>query len=329
MESLLTKIRPVTEADRQTLKMASYTKLDTYKKCAMQYYYKYVEKKFSFESSLATELGSICHYVLEQKGKMLNSDGGKVDYERLSDYLINGVTELDEKTTQPLSGVNTLKKKYMEDWYSPDNASGKTYEDKMKIFDEVLHHEMETDDWMPILFEHPFEFVYDNRIIIHGYIDRIDKKVVDGETYYRTTDYKTSKKLYSSSDVATSLQFGIYALAILLEFGVLPIESLYRFILINDQQHALTKGWEKRLVKALDKLLNGIDQCGSSHIWKPSPTPLCAWCSYSKTNTGAQKYNNLCEYHSLWTPTNKTFEVNKSYEEKPIEEQTAKRKIVF
>ena len=323
MQELLNRIRPVTEDDKN-LPVFSYSKMEVFKNCPLQYRYKYIEKQYTQDTSIALELGSLCHYVLESKGKMIVS-GETVDYEKLNNILMNGVTETDEKTKEELLGVNQLKRKYFEVWYEPDNASGASYDEKIKLFDKVLHNEMEETDWKPTYFEKPFEFVWDNKVILKGFIDRIDTK--DGQ--YRTVDYKTSKKVYEQSKLATSLQFGVYALAILNEFGVLPIESEYRFILIDDKQYALTKGWENRLIKAMDKVFGDIEASEKKSVFVPKPSPLCHWCNFCQTNPEATIYRNECEYFSKWTPTQKTFEVNKKWNALENINTAPKRKLVF
>lgn len=323
MQELLNRIRPVTETDKE-LQVFSYSKLEVFKNCPLQYRYKYIEKKYSQDTSIALELGSLCHYVLEQKGRMIAA-GRNVNYDRLNDILLDGVSEVDEKTKEKLLGVNQLKRKYFDVWHETDNASGASYEDKIKIFNQVLHNDMEDTNWKPVYFEMPFEFVWDNKVIIKGFIDRIDVK----ESQYRTIDYKTSKKVYEQSKLATSLQFGIYALAILNEFGVLPTESIYRFILIDDEQYALTKGWEKRLIKALNKVFGDIETSEKKKIFVPKPSPLCHWCNFCQTNPEATIYRNECEYFSKWTPIQKTFEVNKKWNALENMNPTTKRKLVF
>ena len=330
MEELLKRIRPVTEEDRKNLPVFSYSKLEVFKNCPLQYRYKYIEKKYSQDTSIALELGSLCHYVLESKGHMI-VNGEVIDYELLNDLLTNGVKETDEKTKEELIGVAQLKRKYFEIWYEADNASGASYDEKMKLFDKVLHEEMEESEWKPTYFEMPFEFVWDNKVIIKGFIDRIDTKdTEEGETQYRTVDYKTSKKVYEQSKLATSLQFGVYALAILNKFGVLPVESEYRFILIDDKQFALTKGWENRLIKALDKVFGDIEASEKKEVFVPKPSPLCHWCNFCQTNPEATIYRNECEYFSKWTPNQKTFEVNKKWNAlENMTKATPKRKLVF
>ena len=302
-------VRPVREEDRGTLPVFSYSKMEVYKNCPYQYDLKYNQKKFTSDTSIALEIGGLLHYVLEQKGKALVL-GQPVDYVKLSTITQNGTKETDEKTKEQLLGVTDLKKKYWEIWNAPD-SEGRTYDQKLELFDKVLHYEMEEEDgWKPYKFEHPFEFVWNNRVILKGFIDRLDLK--DGNI--RTVDYKTSKKVYDSSKLSTSLQFGVYALAILNEFGVLPEESIYRFILLDETQKALTKGWEKRLIKALDGIFDKIDADNKSGVWIPKSSPLCHWCNFCSHNPDAKDYKYDCEYYSLWTPDNKTFAVNRQFE---------------
>lgn len=321
MKELKERIRSVTDKDKG-LPTFSYSKIEAFKNCPLQYRFKYLDKKYSKDTSISLELGSLCHYVLELKGKMVAS-GQAVDYGKLHSVLQNGVTETNEKTKEKLLGVAQLKKKYFDVWHEADNASCASYEEKMLLFNNVLHSEMENTAWQPAYFEKPFEFVWDNKVILKGFIDRIDVK--DGQ--YRTVDYKTSKKVYDQSKLATSLQFGIYALAILNEFGSLPVESQYRFILIDDEQYALTKGWEKRLIKALDKVFGDIEASENKNTFIPKSSPLCYYCNFCSNNPSASVYRNDCEYFSLWTPTKKTFEVNKKWN--ALENTVEKRRLVF
>lgn len=320
MHEIAEKIRPVTEADK-SLPTFSYSKLEVYKNCPMQYKLKYIDKKYTEETSLALELGSLCHFILETKGKT-KIQGTPIDYINLNDILYKG--------NKDLLGIEILKKKYFETWYEKDNASGMNYEDKMIIFQQVLKNEMEDADWIPTYFEYPFEFVWDNRAIIKGFIDRIDTQIsFVGEKIFRTIDYKTSKKTYEDAKLATSLQFGIYALAILNEFHVLPAQSEYHFILLDQIQMALTKGYEKRLIKALDKLFDNIKKNESDKLFVPKASPLCFWCNFCKNNPNAMEHQMACEYFSLWTPNNKSFETNKKWNALEQNKTTNTRKLIF
>lgn len=304
------KVRSVANADRGVLPRLSYSGLEVYKTCPFQYNLKYGEKKYSKDTTLALELGSLLHKIEEERVKDIIV-GVPIDYDNLEFILKYGTVETDSKTREHILGLDELKRKYFEEWYTPDNASGMTYEEKMEVFKKSMYHEMEdTSIWRPVYTELPFEFVYKDRVIFNGFIDRVDQNIYGS---FRTVDYKTSKAIYKSDKIATSLQFGIYALAIYQMFGRIPISFLYRFILIDESQKAMTKGWEKRLEKTLDNTLDKIDQNKKSGIWIPKPSPLCAWCNFSMTNPKAHEFKGDCEYYSLWTPESKDWHVNKRY----------------
>lgn len=321
IELLKQCVRLVDPEKDKDLPRFSHSKLEVYENCKTRYDLQYNQGKRTNDTSLALEIGTLCHKVLEEKGKMI-VEQDSVDYDKLYDLLYNGCVETDEKTRETIRGVNDLKKTYFEEWYSADNASGMNYDEKLIKFNEVLHNEMQEDDWVPVYFELPFEFVWKDKYIISGFIDRIDKK---GEEY-RVCDYKTSKRIFDTKKLPTAQQMAIYGCAILAMFDKLPSEYLYRFILINESQKALTIGWIKRFIKKLDKVFDSIEESATTHVYAPSPSPLCFYCNYCCNNPNAKDFKNDCEYYSLWTPENKVFSVNKEFDPNKIEE---KRKLVF
>ena len=358
---LLPRIRAVNEKDHHlSATKFSHSRLESFENCPMAYYNKYVLKKTDpDESAIALEVGTLLHAVLEHKGYMLTGTYG-VDYERLESMLVNGIDEWTEKTSSHIPGLKELKKKYWETWMVPD-PEGRTYDDKMANFREVVKTEMEDDAWKPLFFEYPFEFIWKDEpngeeIILHGFIDRVDYILPEGEHLWigndegklalnpkvrlRVVDYKTSRKVFDDKKIKTSQQFGIYALAILNEFGIVPEQYLYRFICINESQYALSKGWEKRLIKKLDKVFGALKESETTGIYKPSPTPLCHWCNYSDTNPNAKKFKDECPFHSMWTREAPDFRVAQEFTEdyfkKPKKrvslfdaEKPTKRALVF
>lgn len=301
LQQCIRKVDPIKDKD---LPYFSHSKLELYENCNNRYNIQYNLNKRSNDTTLSLEIGTLTHKILEEKGKAL-AEGKTVDYKTLNEILQNGCAK------EKIRGIKDLKKTYFEEWYQNDNASGMTYEDKMKKFDEVLHTEMEDDDWKPMYFELPFEFVWRDKYIVHGFIDRIDEK----DSEYRVVDYKSSKKVFDSKKLPTAQQMCIYGCAILSMFGKLPKEYKYRFTLINEEQYALTKNWETRIIKKLDKMFDSIVANNETGIYKPSPSPLCYYCPYCNNNPNAHEFSNECEYYSLWTPDNKVFTVNRQFED--------------
>ena len=335
-EVLNNKIRKVTEEDKKKLTRVSYSKLDVLESCPYKFKLKYIDGNYANATSIALELGTLCHKVLELKGRY-KMENRPVDYDYLKEVLENGITEKTEKGEEVILGVNVLRKKYFDIWYVPDNASGMNYEEKINLFlNIVLLGEMEDEDWAVYATEMPFSFIYryggtdedPKEVIVSGFIDRVDVNVDEKK---KVVDYKTSKKPYDSKHLPTPLQQVIYGIALYCIENDLPVSYEYSMILLNIRQEACTKGYLNRAIKKLDKLLGNMDEYKNSGEYVPKPTPLCYWCDFHGNSPLADvQFKGLCDYYSLWTPTNKTFENNKEYQENSkTVTKVVGRKLIF
>lgn len=330
LEELKSKLRPVMEEDRGKLISVSYSKLDLLKQCCMKYKLKYVDGMYSNQQTLPLELGSILHKGLELKGRAIIQKQ-PVKYNEIESIVLYGCEERTDKGSEKLLGINDIRKKYFEDWAKRDSIADKTYDEKMEVyFQKVLRNRMENKEWEVVAVEQQFEFVYDNRCIIHGFIDRIDKK---GDER-KVVDYKSSKKIFREEDIKTPLQMVVYDLACVFLYGILPTYHEYDFILLDQKQTTddgvCSKGYLARGLKKIDSLLDLIEDMKKSQIYKPSPSPLCYWCSFPDrchTPNVDPKFAGTCQYYSLWKPDQKSYKVNKTFVPGVIEEP--RRKLVF
>lgn len=280
----------------------SYTKLDTLVQCPYKFLKKYEEKLYSSKKSLALELGSIAH-----KGKEMVTialiNGDKPDYSAIKDFVYEGHGD-------QLRGVRELKREYIFDWAKPDEKSGLTYEQKLELYFTSLPAIANDREWRPIACEQTFS-VDIQGYCVAGSIDRIDKNAA-GE--YRIADYKTSKKLFDDAEVKTPLQMVIYDYGVLDAYKATPIAHQYEFIFLGQIQEACSKGYFARGEKKLAKIFEQLEECRTTKIYTPKPSPLCHWCDYCSTNPNAEdQLKAECVYHSLWTPINKTFQVNREF----------------
>lgn len=316
------KASEVAQVEAPTKERFSYSKLSTYLQCPYRFKLKYDDKKYSSASTLALELGTLCHKGLEIAGQYL-SEGLPVPVEDILCGVYGGYPD------EQILGVNDLKRKYFEDWIAPDTKSLLTYEDKLGNYEAYLRRlaSDENSAWSVYATEREFSFQMTERVEFYGFIDRID---TDGMGGYRLIDYKTSKKLFSKSDIATPLQMVVYALAIEREFGVPPSEYEYDFILLDKIQPVVSQGFVARGENKIYKTLEKIEVDRKAQSFDPKPSPLCHWCDYCKTNTRAEESLKFeCPYHSLWTPNNKTSAVNRPAPSKGTTEGSKKKEAFW
>lgn len=212
--------------------------------------------------------------------------------------------------SESIPSLDELKHQFFEDWIAEDPKSGLTYDDKVKIFFDHLGDEEHDPEWTTIGAEVPFEFEVRPGTSIRGFIDKVQE---NREGKLRIVDYKTSKAVYDSKKLATPLQLYIYHLACAQLYPDREIaEYMYDFVLLGETRLGGSKGWLPRASAKLVKLLDGIEECERTGIWKPSSSPLCYWCPYCANNPSAPAaMKALCPYFSLWTPTDrKNFSVN-------------------
>ena len=284
----------------------------------MKFYLKYIQGNYVPSDAIHLDLGNLLHKALEIKYRNV-IEGKETDFTQLLEMIQTGIKEETEKGSDEIAGINKLIDKYGYETFAEINAkSNLSYNQKLETFYTYLVNDRLEEDWKPLAVELPFEFVYEDRIILHGFIDRID---INSKGEIRVVDYKSSNKVFEHKDLTTPLQMFIYTLACEQIYNKTPVSHVYDMILLGEKQNACTKGYYKRAKKKLDKILQSIDEDMLNGLYKPKPTPLCHWCDYSKSNPSAPFYTeDLCEYYSLWTPDNKTFETNKKFGEKEVEE---------
>lgn len=279
----------------------SYSKIDMYNQCPLKFKLNYVDGMSCFVGNVATKVGTLVHETEETIAKKLIANE-PIDYKALkADFIIQ---------------MAKIEHDYPEDWKTPDK-NDKLYRDKLYNYLSTGIYKLEkfmrdNPNYEIVGTEIKFNFPYGD-YTFNGSIDRMFKDKVTGR--YLIQDIKTWAEEASKDDLATPLQFVIYAMAAskMYDIDIETIDCQYYLPFLDGMiQDGGTKGYIGRGKKKLDSLFDGI----LSENWKPAQGPLCHWCNYSATNKNAPAWAKyLCPYFCHWTRDNKTFENENTYDE--------------
>ncbi|MBO7150455.1 MAG: PD-(D/E)XK nuclease family protein, partial [Clostridia bacterium] len=195
----------------------SQSRIEQYVKCPFSYFGKYVlslkeTKAAHFE---ANHMGTFIHHLLEHYFGESKKGGKIADKEafvaRLTDEFMQKNTPRDRRTPETEHLVSRLKR-------------------LAALILEDLEEEFEAGDFAPVFFELPIGFGakdgvdavrYEAKdgtaVRIHGFADRVDAYVQDGDVYVRIVDYKTGTKTFSTDDLkkGMNLQMLLYMVSIM------------------------------------------------------------------------------------------------------------------
>ena len=285
----------------------SYSRVDCFKGCHYKYKLLYVDNHFIDSPAIATDFGTLIHFVEETMARKLQSNEPLVREDILN--ILYNINDDKEK----IYGVNILKKRYPEAWFEKDK-SDRTYEDKIKEYEEngmfrLYDFLMRHPNLRIVGIEQEFNFNFEGTNF-HGFIDRVFQDITTKDLYIE--DIKTWNTPAKKSELATPLQFVLYTLAAkeIYKINENQISCAYELPLCDMKQPAGTKGYVDRGTKKLEALLAEI----STGDFSPSPSPLCHWCMFSGTFPNQpEQAKNLCPYYSHWTKEDNDFSVENEW----------------
>lgn len=283
----------------------SYSKLELYGKCPFKYKLHYLDGHYIFYNTVATEFGTLIHYIEEHIGQDLKANI-PIDYDKYLKIFFGGNDEVH--------GVHYIKNTYPKDWHT-SNKAGLSYEDKTTEYSTKGIYRLEE-----YLKNNPSLCIYDTEMkfevtiqdrLFTGSIDRIlyDKE----KNKYIIEDIKTYSEPLSPKELREALQMYVYTVAFRNSLSIfednVEIECGYDLPLLNIRQ--TSKIDMNTISNSLSNTFNNI----VSEDFHPIPTALCHWCEYCPTNPNQpEEGKGLCPYYSLWTKTNKTKAVERKWE---------------
>lgn len=271
----------------------SYSKLDCYNGCPFRFYLNYELQNFAYSESIATEFGSAIHATEEKIAHMiLNNE--PIDYIKLkNDFILK---------------IASLEQKYPKTFFEKDK-SNQNYREKTYVYlDEGIYRLEKFMKAHPsyeiIGIEQKFNFIFDSEHSFNGAIDRVFRDTKTNR--YIIQDIKSYSVPIKHDDLTTPLQMVVYTMAAKELWGCSydQVSCQYDLPLCNLIQDGGTAGYMARGIKKINSLFEKI----KNKDFEPSPSPLCNWCSYCRTNEDAQdKFKYLCPYHMRWTRDIKDF----------------------
>ena len=252
-------------------KNVSASQVETFYNCRFQYFCTYglrlKERKKARIDALA--YGSLIHFLLEKM---------------LAEYKTGGYTSLSDEDLEKL--IDRLLEEYLENVLGgKDNKSARfkclyyRYKQNAERLIKHITEELSQSEFEPVDFElaiggnEPDIDAYTvtdengDKVILRGFVDRIDLMKKDGKQYIRVVDYKTGKKEFHISDVlyGLNMQMILYLSAVekngLKRYGenIVPSGILYMPAEVTAVKAKLNDTDEK-IQKERDKALrmNGI-----------------------------------------------------------------------
>lgn len=249
----------------------SVSKSKVYDNCNLEYYYKYIERLPKKERDFHI-LGSFAHEVLENFQITLMNNPN-LDYYKLMSRCFKWSSKSPEWSEKIKRTTKTINK---EDVVIKDEAK--------RVLSDYL--EMIKASTSKVLYvEKPFHLALDNRILVTGYIDLIQK---DDDGVLHIADYKTSKdKKYVVKDF---FQLKTYAFALFLENPELEkIRTSY--IMLRLQSEFITKEFTRDKILPIESVfLDKAKEIQEEKLWRPNPKFLCKFCDFLEHCTSGKDY---------------------------------------
>ena len=225
----------------------SVSKVKTFQTCKAKYRYCYIEKLPRKDWEFLT-FGKFLHETLENFYK----------------EIINGSTILKNELM-----TNCFKAAYK-------NWKAKLKPEQVKEAKEILTQLLKKDEDITVLsVEKEFYIDIDSKILLNGYIDRIQ---LDPDGMLHVSDYKTTKnKKYLEKD---HFQLLTYAFVMCLEDPTLE-KVRTSYILLRHGFTSIVKEYSRaEIMKVENEFLEYAKQISDEKLYRPNPGFLCSYCDY-------------------------------------------------
>jgi RecB family exonuclease len=237
--------------DKDTDMSLSVSKTKTFEDCKAKFKFCYIEKLPRIDRDFHI-FGKYLHQVLENFHRALIEDPSKRE---------NWLPVME-------AAWDAAYNEYSE------QMTGLQYKEAREIVEEykaILKEEGVTN---VIAVEKPFYINLNNKVLLNGFIDRIQ---IDSDGMIHVGDYKTTKDKKYLKDF---FQVMTYCYALCLED---PSIKRFRasFILLRHSFDYLTQEFTREeVISVAEKFLKAASDIEEEKLWRPNPQFLCKYCDY-------------------------------------------------
>jgi CRISPR/Cas system-associated exonuclease Cas4 (RecB family) len=155
-----------------------------------------------------------------------------------------------------------------------DKMTGLQYKEAREIVEE--YKALLKEEGLPtvIAVEKPFYVNLNNKVLLNGFIDRVQ---IDPDGMVHVADYKTTKDPKYLKDF---FQVMTYCYALCLED---PSIKRFRasFILLRHNFDYLTQEFTREeVISVAEKFIKAASNIEEEKLWRPNPQFLCKYCDY-------------------------------------------------
>lgn len=240
------------------------SRINTFKKCRLQYKYRYIDRVPMKLETIEAFRGTTCHKALEEFYKLVKA--GAV---RPREWLLAKYDEVWEKEYTPEVAIRK-KDISLEDF----RAVGR------KVLTDYYEHYKPFDAAKVVAMERGVTYNFEcggKAYRVGGIIDRLDFK--DAENTFEVHDYKTSASLMTQEAADTDWQLGIYYLAVReLWPDASSIKLIWHMLLFNKE--IVSTRTEAALDAFRADVAGAIDEIESAEEFPPTVSALCDWCDF-------------------------------------------------
>ncbi|HUV42779.1 MAG TPA: ATP-dependent DNA helicase [Patescibacteria group bacterium] len=240
------------ERNRLPINYLSFSQVETYDKCPLQYRYRYIQR-IPTPTPPAAGFGNVIHQTLK-------------DFYQAA---------LEDKKPTKKDLLNTLDKNWSDEGYT-----SKAHEKRMRKEAERMLRKFYDKgynlDHLPKYLEQNFVIKAKEGLRIGGRIDRIDET----KSGMEIIDYKTGKVI-DQKELDRSLQMSVYALAAI-DPGILrqnPEDVVLSFYFLDTGEKKSTQRSKEQLIQAKKDLIKKAKEIERSQF-EPRPGVWCDFCEY-------------------------------------------------